>query len=241
MLSFPGKNAENYIKKLLKGWDISMTVKEIQPQSIKEYNLPVLFDRKNRSLRPYAPENIKKISHREKSENYSQSPLTDDKVFEDIEKNTIFLKAKSDKNKQFLIDEVKKLLREKKDDIWPENDIEKENTALYFIEDDSIIKADNYRKEKNFEDGGTREYNREENTGIFSFEDLRKKIFNNLNLNSFMEMVSGQKDIISFLAKASEEVFNFIDTVKENLYSLAPKDRLKNMAALKGLMFDALA
>jgi len=221
-----------------------MTVKEIQPQLMKEYNLPVLFDRQNRPLKPYAPENTGKISPRKKSENYSQAPLTEDKVFEDIEKNTIFLKAKSDENKKFLIDEVKKLLREKKDDIWPENDMDEENTALYFIEDDTIIKADNYRKEKSFEDGETREYNREENTentGIFSFEDLRKKIFNNLNLNSFMEMVSGQKDIISFLAKASEEVFNFIDTVKENLYSLAPKDRLKNMAALKGLMFDALA
>ncbi len=221
-----------------------MTVKEIQPQSIKEYNLPVLFDRQNRLLKPYVPENIKKIYPREKSKNYSQSPLTDDKVFEDIEKNTIFLKAKSNENKKFLIDEVKKLLREKKDDIWPENDLKEENTAVYFIEDESIIKADNYRKEKNFEDRENKEYNREvntENTGNFSFEDLRKKIFNNLNLNSFMEMVSGQKDIISFLAKASEEVFNFIDTVKENLYSLAPKDRLKNMAALKGLMFDALA
>lgn len=221
-----------------------MTVQEIQPQSIKEYNLPVLFDRQKRLLKPYVPENIKKIYPREKSENYSQSPLTEDKVFEDIEKNTIFLKAKSNENKKFLIDEVKKLLREKKDDIWPENDLKEENTAVYFIEDESIIKADNYRKEKNFEDRENKEYNRKvntENTGNFSFEDLREKIFNNLNLNSFMKMVSGQKDIISFLAKASEEVFNFIDTVKENLYSLAPKDRLKNMAALKGLMFDALA
>ena len=88
-----------------------MILKGIPTESVQQYNLPVPVKERN-NFKNQLSSQKKVIENKEKLKN--KTVLEEDKIFDAIEKNTIFLKDSSNENKKFLINKVKELINQKK-------------------------------------------------------------------------------------------------------------------------------
>ena len=198
-----------------------------QSSSVKEINVIVEETSKKFLYEPDASLIEEKIK--------SDKNLSDEeKFFQDIEDNSIFFKDSSEKKRKFLIDKVKSLLREKDLNFLEGFAMPQPELVKSVLDDSGATGADSREEQKENTPSASN------NTGL-SFEGLKQKILDNLNVDSLQKLISKQKDVISSLARASKEIVNFFQRASANIISLTPEERLQNTTSLKGLLFDALA
>lgn len=207
-------------------------MREVDSRIYKPVHFPVLKTEVRRL--PGEPQKSENIT---KDNNYSQTQdnrYTEKNIFDAIEQNTVLLKDSSDKNRNYLIDKVKSLLKESTWDFLGEFDNSSRENVKDVLEGKKANTQSNDYSDK-----------QEENTDDFSsdlsLEGLRQKITDNFNMTSLQKLISTQKNIISSLAKASREVVDFMQNVYKNVSSLSSDEKLRNMTSLKGLMLDTLA
>jgi hypothetical protein len=171
-----------------------------------------------------APEEIFKFKGQDSRSDKSQ----EEKVFEEIEKNTLIFKNSSGKRK-YLIDKITSLIKDhqqNKDNIGADNEPHIQKQSVNSEEKDSS--KDN---EKN---------NNVQNKDILSFDEIKEDINNNINKGFLKNIIDKHQDIIVSVTKASQEVVNFFQKVALHLTSIPSEQKVKNITSLKGILFDML-
>jgi hypothetical protein len=182
----------------------------------------------------YEPDN----SLKEETINSDDRSSDEEKFFQNIEENSIFLKDSSETKRKYLIDKIKSLLRERDLNFSGEFEPPQADRVTYVLEGAPETLCNENTCDREEQKEGT---DSTANNNGFSLDGLKKKILDNLNVDSLQKLISKQKDVILSLARASKEIVNFFQRASANIISLTPEERLQNTTSLKGLLFDTFA
>jgi len=185
------------------------------------------------SFRVVNTDTVRKITF-----NGTQEELAE-QTFTELEKNTILYKDAPGKQKKFLIEKVKLLIKEKEKIIFKEDK----------TKDSFKSKFETYLSQNNIPAGSKAPENTvapetEENkksSNVFSLEEIGRKVKDNLGTISLQKLFDKQKEIINALSNASKEVFNFVKTMANHISTLSSEEKIQNLSSLKGLIFDSMA